>query len=810
MSGTLLRIKGRLCLLFFIFILLLPAISETQSTPSSSQNLNESVSQLNKDLFKHLLEDQRNIWTSPVRASTTSARWLIPVAGITTSLMVSDRVTQPELSRHNLKMANSFSNYAVGGYAAAISALYFEGWKTNSPKQKETAVLAGEAAVNSVLVGEALKYVFQRERPNQGDGTGHFFRSGGGSFYSVHSTVAWSIASVIAQEYPGWLTKSLAYGGAASIGLARVAADQHFPSDVFVGAVAGYMIGKQIYRDRHSPSVELNYGSFVKQHPAWSSSNAGSTYVPLDSWVYAALERLIAAGYIRNQFLGLRPWTRTSIANMLAEAENRIADTNESPELKAIVGSLQAEFADESKLGLDFDNQAINLETVYTRSTYISGTPVNDSYHFGQTIINDFGRPYQQGWNQIVGFSARAEQGRFSYYFRGEYEHAPDAPAYSLPVRQVIAQADLTPLQPAVAVPETNTFRVLDAYAGMTLWSNFISAGKQTMYWGPDQGGAMIMSDNSVPFYVARLDRVTPFKLPWVLKYLGSFRYDAFFGQLVNHRFPSRAYMHGEKISVKPTENLELGFSRTAVFAGEGLSPLTFGVFWKSLTSTTSSTTPGADPRLSPGARHGQFDFSYRVPFVRKWVTVYSDALVHDDVSPIDAPRRAAWNPGIYISHFPKMAKLDLHLEGVNTDPPIRTSNGGKFFYYESNYRDLYINGGYAEVPARGALMGSWIGREGKGVQAWSTYWINPMSTVQFGYRHAKVAKDFIPGGETFNDYSVQAKIRLKPELELSSLLQYERWNIPVFAADQQSNFTTSVQLKFWLKNFKLASRQAH
>jgi hypothetical protein len=181
-------------------------------------------------------------------------------------------------------------------------------------------------------------------------------------------------------------------------------------------------------------------------------------------------------------------------------------------------------------------------------------------------------------------------------------------------------------------------------------------------------------------------------------------------------------------------------------------------------------------------------------------VTVYSDGLVHDDISPIDAPRRAAWNPGIYISHFPKLSKLDLRVEAVNTDPPIRTSNGGKFFYWEGIYHDLYLNGG--------SLMGSWIGREGKGVQAWSTYWISPVSSIQLAYRNAKVAKDFIPAGETINSYSVEAKVRVKPELELATYMQYETWNVPVLAPEQKSNFTTFIQLTFWPKNLKISSQK--
>ncbi len=62
-------------------------------------------------------------------------------------------------------------------------------------------------------------------------------------------------------------------------------------------------------------------------------------------------------------------------------------------------------------------------------------------------------------------------------------------------------------------------------------------------------------------------------------------------------------------------------------------------------------------------------DFSYRLPFVRKWLTLYSDSLVHDDVSPPSAPRRAGIRPGIYLSHFPGLAPLDFRVEAASTDP---------------------------------------------------------------------------------------------------------------------------------------------
>ena len=54
--------------------------------------------------------------------------------------------------------------------------------------------------------------------------------------------------------------------------------------------------------------------------------------------------------------------------------------------------------------------------------------------------------------------------------------------------------------------------------------------------------------------------------------------------------------------------------------------------------------------------------------------------------------------------------------------------------------------------------MGNWVGREGQGVQAWTTYWFTPRNKLQFGFRHLKVSREFIvPTGGTQADASVRA-----------------------------------------------------
>jgi membrane-associated phospholipid phosphatase len=771
--------------------------TDAQSHPADSKadHKNQQNYTTERTFFRNTLSDQYSIWTSPARFQLKDLPWATQFAGITTGLIMTDRTTSSELSRGNhIGLANSFSNAGIGLMGGTTAAMYLWGLKTGDDHMRETGLLVGEAGLNSLTLSEVFKYAFSRDRPNQGDGTGHFFRSGGSSFYSAHATIAFTFASVVSSEYPSWYTSIGSYSAATAISLARVAGKQHFPSDVFVGGVMGYLIGKQVYRAHHNPELgSENCGTFVHTKQPLTLQTAGSTYVPLDSWVYPAIERLSALGIIHGEFLGLRPWTRTQIALLVSNAEKSSVDklaNNTGASL--LLQRLESDFSPRGEIGVSGANQSIRLESLYTQSTYISGQPLNSSYYFGQTLINNFGRPYQEGYNQVTGFTARAEEGRFAYYVRGEYQHAPSAPAYSPGVEQVIAQASNIPVQAPTPFPEVNDFRLLDAYVSGTLAGNAISVGKQSLWWGPGEGGAMIMSDNAEPFYMLQINRTVPFTLPSIFKYMGPIRYDGFFGRLAGHQYPPRPFMHGEKISFQPTKNLEFGFSRTAVFAGEGITPLTVDVFLHSLFSTTSSTNPGSSLRNSPGARHSAFDFSYKIPWLRDWLTLYSDSLVHDDVSPVDAPRRAAINPGIYLAKFPKLNKLDLRVEAVNTDPPITNSNGGKFIYWEGIYRDMYLN--------EGNLLGNWIGREGKGIQAWSTYWLNPTTNIQVAYRHATIAKDFIPSGESINDVSVRGTLHLKPDVELQAFVQYELWKAPVLASTPQSDVTGALQLTFWPK----------
>ena len=517
-------------------------------------------------------------------------------------------------------------------------------------------------------------------------------------------------------------------------------------------------------------------------------------YVSLDSWIYPAMERLYALGYLDTVFLGLRPWTRLSCLHMLEETGRRLADAPDNPgtrEARELYNALATEFSpDEEALDPGRSNAHAELERLYARANYITGRPLNDSSHFGQTIINDYGRAYQGGFNALTGFEARAEDARLTLQVRGEYQHAPGRAAYPLGVRQEIANQDTAPLLPAAPLPTTNQFRLIDANLAFQVARHEISVGKSEDWWGPGEGGAMAWSTNAEPVYALRINRVDPLYVPGLSKIIGPIRYELNFGDFKGHRYPNNNYFHAQKINFKPTRHLELGFARVVVFGGEGHEPVTFGTFFRSFFSFQNVSVAQKFSTRDPGARHSSFDFNYRLPFLRNWVTLYSDSIVHDDVSPIDAPRHAAVNPGIYISHFPHAPRLDLRLEAVSTDPPTARSQGGNYIYYEVIAHDVYTN--------KQNFFGSWIGREGKGYQAWLTYWLSPQERVQLSYRNAKSAKDYVAGGTTQNVIAANAIVRVKKDLELNALAQYERWAVPVIGQGQQSDFTAQVQMTWY------------
>ena len=193
-----------------------------------------------------------------------------------------------------------------------------------------------------------------------------------------------------------------------------------------------------------------------------------------------------------------------------------------------------------------------------------------------------------------------------------------------------------------------------------------LSFGRQSLWWGPGDGGPLIFSDNAAPLNMFRINRVSPFKLPSILGWLGPLRLEFFLGQLSGQQFinvngPSgrtgsflhtlhpQPMIHGERFTFKPTPNFEFGFSRTVLFAGEGL-PFTLHTFETKLIQLQYDEFCQAASRIqATGDR--EWTGHIVVPKLRDWVTFYGDAFADDEISPIAYWDRSAIRAGLYFSH---------------------------------------------------------------------------------------------------------------------------------------------------------------
>jgi membrane-associated phospholipid phosphatase len=797
------------------------AVMGTWNVPEESA---PGMSARGVDLFRRFAGDQSAIWSSPFRLRSKDAIWALPALAGAGALFASDSWLSKQVPAGEIARSRSFSNYGTLSLVGAAGGMFLLGKITHNDHAAEAGLLASEAALNAAAVDFALKSMFERQRPYDGTGAGHFF-AGGGSFPSEHAAVSWAVAGVMAHEYPGTLTKLISYGLASAVTLARVTGKEHFSSDAVVGGALGYFIAEQVYRRHRDREVSPgSWGNLIdtnspEHDKVRSPRYMGSPYVPLDSWVYPALERLAALGYLPTAYLGIRPWTRLECARLLEEADDGMrhqtgnagdeADSRAGGEAEAekISVALQTEFSDETRRLNGAANLGLGVDSIYTRFTGIAGTPLRDGYHFAQTVVNDYGRPYAEGLNDVSGLSANAVAGPFSFSFRGEYQHAPGVISDAPSVLEAIAVEDgvVTPLPDGS--PTLDRFRLIEGSIGLTLNNVKLSFGRQNLWLGPGESGALLMTNNALPVTMLEMDNVSPFEIPLLSQILGPVRMISFLGQLagqnwvynpppalglnptvdpaflVGPNFSPQPFIHGNKISFRPTANLEFGMGVTAIFGGPGL-PFTWHEFVRSYYGHDANTA------TNPAKRFSSFDLTYRVPGLRNWLTLYTDSIVGDEVSPLGSTRPML-NPGIYLPQFPKLPKLELRVEGFKAEPRLGT------MYIDRRYHSGYTNDGN--------LMGSWIGRQALGGQAWIKYSFTARTSFEIGYRHQEV-DHYLASGGRLNDFSAEAKCHLGRGIALTARAQSEQWNFPALRPRPESDFSASVGLTFrpgpgWRKN---------
>jgi hypothetical protein len=225
-----------------------------------------------------------------------SKDWLITgsALGITTLLLtVDDNIdnwAQTQKEKHYLikksspvitEFGNTYGIYLVG-IIGSLSAV------CKNQKGVQTSLLATQAMITSGVWVQLIKTLTGRERPKgaylysqkaSGNWYGPFARFDKelasdksifafDAFPSGHTAIAFSIATVFASRYRDVkVIPVLSYSAATLIGTTRLIEHEHWASDVFAGALIGYLCGKQVlkhFNETHSSSLSVISKSKIK------------------------------------------------------------------------------------------------------------------------------------------------------------------------------------------------------------------------------------------------------------------------------------------------------------------------------------------------------------------------------------------------------------------------------------------------------------------------------------------------------------------------------------------------------------------
>jgi membrane-associated phospholipid phosphatase len=247
-------------------LMLVPAIGWSQAAPQADEcELNRL-----KICGVHILEDEGKILASPFHLRAKDLLWIAPL-GVATGLAIDYDAHALRSLGSDPQREDEFRRVADAGAVylpvASLAAGYAIGAWRKDDYLRQTSILTGEAIGDAIILNKGLQYATDRQRPNQGDGTGRFYPHGlstypdGQSFPSNHSTAAWAFAHVVTDRYPSWKTKLLLYGLASTVSASRVVSRDHFPSDVLVGGALGYLVGGYVSRTRGEVSRRYSFSA---------------------------------------------------------------------------------------------------------------------------------------------------------------------------------------------------------------------------------------------------------------------------------------------------------------------------------------------------------------------------------------------------------------------------------------------------------------------------------------------------------------------------------------------------------------------
>jgi membrane-associated phospholipid phosphatase len=240
------------------------------SSGSSAQTRNMSMGEKLIDDGLIFFYDGVSYFTAPSRFSTDD--WALGGLATTSTFLflhldesIQDAVSRKDAETLNGDIWDIPTSYGIVTYANIASlAAYGTGLLTGEDEVRKVGRMMFQALSYSGISVMVLRTLFGRERPYSGKGawafTGISFDNEVQSFPSGHTTVAFAFSTVLAEYFDTAWSRIFFYGMASLTGFARIYNNQHWFSDVFVGALLGLTSGFHVINQERKRQNDTKSG----------------------------------------------------------------------------------------------------------------------------------------------------------------------------------------------------------------------------------------------------------------------------------------------------------------------------------------------------------------------------------------------------------------------------------------------------------------------------------------------------------------------------------------------------------------------
>jgi hypothetical protein len=415
-----------------------------------------------------------------------------------------------------------------------------------------------------------------------------------------------------------------------------------------------------------------------------------SPNVPIDDYVYRDIDKLVAAGLIRDAIYAQRPWSRNEIARMIAEARERIAKQQQQSEAIAAAGVILQKLEREYSCELAGAGSTCfkPLEKAALGAAFMDSpfrvVPANNGLSNIKAYVNPL-VSYMEGRLVADGSTftiETAHSAQLSRYFS----------VYAAPRFDVLdARNGSTNVQA----------RVQALYGKVSLSNIEIEAGRDSLIWGHGEYGGVLASNNAKNPDMVKLSNVSPFVHPSIFKYLGPSKYTFFIANLRSYYVPKDAYVYGLSASFKPASFLEIGFKHQISVGGDGTPDVSFGQKIREFFFIRGDWEPWDETFQESMDNREGFDVRVQIPQLRNAV-VYTEGVFEDFGRDSFWPQfteMMGFTSGIYFPLLTADGSDDLRIEYEHSPAAY-----GRHFMYASG------------LSLDDRLRGSELGPDGNGI----------------------------------------------------------------------------------------------